>query len=319
MRTHSDAWLRRFAGRGYPQAEPLAAGMEGAVYRLDDELIAKVWGGKGRAELAAMQAFYDELAGCGLSFATPRFLDLWEAEGQCVTVEPHLPGLPLDSACPLDRPLRPEAVTCMLDVLEGLRAAGELASAGALPVLGEPRSMWEGAHTWPVALQGLLNRRLARFGDLLGARVPGFDRVEEGLRASIATLPSDELAVLHGDLIPANVLVDGALRPLAVLDFGFLTTLGDPAFDLAVTASIFDMYGPRAREVEATIDAAAAQRFGVPPERLALYRAAYAIATANVYDPQGQDGHFRWCAEMINRGDVAALLGTDPWPGGSEG
>jgi aminoglycoside phosphotransferase (APT) family kinase protein len=170
--------------------------------------------------------------------------------------------------------------------------------------------MWQEADTWPAALQGLLDRRLATFGDQLRAEVPRFDLLETKLRALIADLPNDPLGVLHGDLIPANVLVDEALHPVAVLDFGFFTTVGDPAFDLAVTASIFDMYGPLARQVETEIDRAAAERFGFPPERLTLYRAAYAIATANVYDPDGKDGHFRWCTEMLRRDEITDLLST---------
>jgi len=311
MHTHSDTWVRRFAERGYPAAEPLAAGMEGAVYRLDDDLIAKVWARKGRAELAVMRAFYEQLAGSGLDFATPRFLEQWEADGLCVTVEPRLPGVPLDSVCPAERPPPPQALDCVLDVLAGLRRAGDLESAHALPVLEEADAMWAEARSWPAALQGLLDRRLALFGDQLRARVPRFDLAEERLRALIAELPDDGLAALHGDLIPANVLVDESLRPLAVLDFGFFTTVGDPVFDLAVTASIYDMYGPRARATEAEIDRAAAERFGVPADRLTLYRVAYAIATANVYDPKGEDGHFRWCVETIGRDDAAALLGIE--------
>jgi hypothetical protein len=318
MDAGSETWLRRFAGRGYPAAEPLAIGMEGAVYRLDEKLVAKVWARRTRADLERIQPFYEELAGAGLGFATPRFLEIWEAEGSPVTIEPRLPGVPLDSVRPLDRPLRPDAIACVLDVLDGLRGAGELASARSLAVLEEPRPMWEGVGSWSAALGALLDRRLAVSGEQLGACVPGFERAAERLRALVAELAVDALTPVHGDLIPANVLVDEATRPLAVLDFGFMTTAGDPLFDLAVTASVYDMYGPRGGETEAAIDAAAARRWDVASERLALYRAAYAVATANVYDPAGLDGHFRWCAQMLNRGDVADLLGI-PGSGGSGG
>lgn len=50
-----------------------------------------------------------------------------------------------------------------------------------------------------------------------------------------------------------------------MLDFGFMTTIGDPAFDAAITASIYDMYGPRAAENEAILDEAIADRFGYEP------------------------------------------------------
>lgn len=311
MAAPSEDRLQFFAARGYPAAEPLADGMEGEVYVLDVGHVAKVWKRRSGDELVSVQAFYEELAAAGLGFATPRFLEIWEHEGAPITLEPRLPGAPLDSVHPVEQPPPPEAVAAMLDVLDGLRAAGALAAAKALPVLEEAQPMWEGAGSWPAALDLLLERRLARFGDQLGARIPGFEAASVRLRELISGLEVGEPAVVHGDLIPANVLVDEALRPQAVLDFGFFTTLGDPLFDLAVTASVYDMYGPGAAAAEARIDAAAAARWELPAERLALYRAAYAVATANVYDPDGEDGHFRWCVEMLRREDVAALLGIE--------
>jgi aminoglycoside phosphotransferase len=300
-------WLSFFAARGYPQAAPLADGMEGTVYSLGTGLVAKVWKRRRQHQLLGLQAFYEELAAAGLGFATPRLREIWEEEGVAITVESRLPGVPLDSVRPLDQPLREDAIRCMLDVLDGLRTAGDLAIARQLPVLGEPSSMWEGAGSWPAALASLLDRRLALHGDQLRACVPGFEAIAARLRARIAELEAVALTVVHGDLIPANVLVDDELRPQAVLDFGFFTTAGDPLFDLAVTASVYDMYGPRAAESEAAIDHAAAERWDRPPERLALYRAAYAAITASAYDPTGQDGHFHWCVEMLRRDDVAAL------------
>ena len=89
-----------------------------------------------------------------------------------------------------------------------------------------------------------------------------------------------------------------------MLDFGFLTTVGDPAFDAAVAASIFDMYGPDARATEARLDA----RLDVDPERAAVYRAAYAIVTATCFSSTGEDGHFAWCVAMLRRADVLAAL-----------
>ena len=109
---------------------------------------------------------------------------------------------------------------------------------------------------------------------------------------------------MHGDLIAANLLVDDRRRPAAVLDFGFLTTLGDPAFDAAVTSSVFDMYGDGARRTEATLEQAFTRRRGHDPARLGVYRAAYAVVTATCYSASGSDGHFAWCVAMLGRPDV---------------
>jgi len=59
------------------------------------------------------------------------------------------------------------------------------------------------------------------------------------------------------------------------IDFGFPSTVGDPVFDAAVTASIFDMYGPLARDAERDLDKAITESFGYSADRMALYRAAY--------------------------------------------
>ena len=64
--------------------------------------------------------------------------------------------------------------------------------------------------------------------------------------------------------------MDHASRLVAVLDFGFMSTIGDPAFDAAITASVYDMYGPRAKQNEATLDIAIGQRFGYAASRLAV-------------------------------------------------
>jgi aminoglycoside phosphotransferase (APT) family kinase protein len=135
-------------------------------------------------------------------------------------------------------------------------------------------------------------------------RDPGNDALVEAVVARLRALPpSDQVAVLHGDLIPANVLVQQG-HVTGVLDFGFLTTVGDPHFDAAITASIFDMYGPNARFSEDLLDQHFLSRFGHDPHRYALYRAAYAIVTHAYFGSDGTDGHFRWCAQMLRRSDV---------------
>jgi hypothetical protein len=309
VQQHDENWLRYFAATGYPGARPLAAGMEGAVYALNDDLVAKVWGGRDGAELERLRLFYADLARARLTFGTPRIERILQVDGRFATIEQRLRGVPLADLEPRRPDVWPAAVRCMLDVLEQIAAVADSRALRGLAVLDEPRPFWAGRTGWPDALTALITRRLELFGDQLRAAVPGFDDMARRLLELVAGLPADRLGLMHGDLIPGNILVDDALRPVGILDFGFLSTIGDPVFDAAVTASIFDMYGPEARAVEGSIDAAIAERFGHPADRMTLYRAAYGAITSNAYDSRGQDGHFAWCADIFRRADVRELLG----------
>ena len=275
----------------------LGSGMEGTVHDLGDGRVAKVWRRRTRDDIIASRAFGDALAGAGLPFGVPRVLDVLDHDGRVVTVEPYLSG----------RPATSDDTDALVAVLAGLAAAVPLPGLAVLPVL-EGETAFDAAGSFPAQLADLVRRRAARFAEPLSARVPDLVDVVEATVARLQGLPASAPALVHGDLIPANVLLDDGGEVSAVLDFGFLTTLGDPAFDAAVTASIADMYSPQARDVERRLDAAIGDRVGHDPSRLALYRAAYALVTSNCFSVSGSDGHFDWCVRMLERDDVRAAL-----------
>lgn len=312
MQQHDAEWITYFAAEGFRAVEPLGAGMEGAVYKLDDELVAKVWGERSAEQLRLLGSFYAYLDSVGLPFLTPLFHEVREVSGRAVTVERRLLGVPLDDkrfATPGSWPI---VLSALADVLGAFAAVPDAPQLRALPVLDEDAALWAGHGSWSQALSGLVLRRVKRFGDQLRAAVPDFDARLEQLLRGLAAAESAPTCLVHGDLIPGNVLVDEELRPRAVLDFGFFSTAGDPAFDAAITASVYNMYGPATREIEADIDETLISRSGHDPNRLALYRAAYAVITSNAYDALGQDGHFRWCVDMLSRDAVVRALEAVP-------
>ena len=298
-----DAEQRRACDRalraaGHAPGEVIGAGMEGTVVALEDGLVAKVWHRRTVAELRTLQSFYAAVSGAGIPLATPVVHDILELGSQAATVEDRLPG----------RPLARGSVAAVVDVLAALAAVPPAPAMAALPVL-ESEQPFDAATPFPRSLAQLVERRAARHDGPLSARVTG-RALAAACIARLEALAVGQVGggLVHGDLIPENVLVDDADRPVAVLDFGFLSTVGDPAFDAAVAASVHDMYGPRARALEAQVDAAVAERFGHDPRRLALYRAAYALATSNCFSASGSDGHFEWCAQMLERDDVREAL-----------
>jgi aminoglycoside phosphotransferase (APT) family kinase protein len=308
VHTHTPQWMRYFASNGYPDAEPLASGVEGAIYRLGDGMVAKVWGSKRKPELVSMQRFYADVAAHDLPFATPFVHAVHELDGVAVTFERELPGEPLQARLSdEDDRLDPAAVECLVTALRALATVPGTDNMRRLPVLDEDRPFWDGGD-FGSALIELLGRRTARFAPVLRRHVPDLDVRVERITRRLAALPPVPPKVLHGDLLGGNILVDAAMRPTAVLDFGFLTTCGDPRLDAGISAAIMNMYGPHAAQITRTLTTRLAEALGYQEEVLVLYQAAYAVATSNAFTDDGTDGHFAWCAAQLTRADVSALL-----------
>jgi aminoglycoside phosphotransferase (APT) family kinase protein len=308
VQAHSQRWIDHFAARGH-DVRQLAAGVEGAVYDLGDGRVAKVWRDRRVAELERMQRFYADVAAAGLQFSTPEVLAIESVDGLSVTYERKLPGQPLQQWLTLeDHAIDPAAARCVVEVLQALAAIPATAAMRQLAVLDEDQPMWAGADAFPTALMNLLRRRVARFGSVLRVSVADFDLRYAGLMDRLETLAVGPDTVIHGDLVPANILVDAQVRPLAVLDFGFLTTAGDPRLDAAIAASVMNMYGPHAAAITEALTAQVAHDLGYPAQALLIYQAAYAVATANAFTPDGSDGHFAWCLSQLRRPDIANAL-----------
>jgi aminoglycoside phosphotransferase (APT) family kinase protein len=305
---HTQQWLKHFASQGH-DPRPLAAGVEGAIYDLGDGLIAKVWRDRRPAELVRMQSFYADVAAAGLSFSTPEILAVEQVERTPVTYERKLPGTPLQQRLGRDDPgVNPAAARCVTDVLRALATVPATTAMRQLAVLDEDRPLWEGADTFQEALLDLLRRRVARFGPIIRSHLPDFDRRYAKLQERLGALPGPPDTVIHGDLVTGNILVDEQARPLAVLDFGFLTTAGDPRLDAAIAASVMNMYGPHASAITHVLTAQLAYDLGYPADVLLTYQAAYAVATSNAFTSDGSDGHFAWCTDQLRRPDITHLL-----------
>jgi hypothetical protein len=306
---HTREWLEYFSGQDH-DPKPLAAGVEGAIYDLGNDLVAKVWRERQVAELERMQGFYADVAAAELPFGTPEILRVEQVDGRSVTYERKLPGQPLQAQLgDEEREIGESATRCVLDVLQALATVPASANMRELAVLDEDEPFWAGADTFGSALLGLLGRRVARFGPVIRAHLPDFDRRFAALRERLALLEPCADTVIHGDLFGANILVDERNRPLAVLDFGFLTTAGDPRLDAAITASVMNMYGPHALAITRDLTARFARELGYAEEVLLICQAAYAVATSNAFTADGSDGHFSWCLAQLRRADISEALG----------
>lgn len=275
--------LERLRAAGYPVTHEVGRGMEGVVAALDGERVVKVWDRRPRVEVDRLRAFYDAvhdgLVEAGVRLAVPRILDVGEVDGLVVTVHPLLRGR-AEAA-------RPAPV---VEVLAGLSQVPVHPDMAVLPVPDGERP-FDPAVPFGVSMGDLVLRRAVLLGDLLPPGVA--DRMTEALRAVPPVAPR----LVHGDLGPVHVLLDGG-RPVGLLDFGYVSTLGDPAFDAAVAACLQDMFGPGAAAATAALDDLAVRRLGHDPAVLVLYRAAYGLVTASCL--VGRPGrHLDWCLDLV--------------------
>ena len=308
---HTAEWFDYFSRSGYPDVVALGAGMEGAIYRLGDGTVAKVWGARSEVELLRLQRFYADVAGGGLPFATPVILRVEEVSGATVTFEQELRGDPLQDRLPFEaRELDPAAVVCLTDALRALATVAGTDNMRQLAALDETQPLWAKAHDFAEALLALLDRRVNRFGHLLRTQLLDFDHRYALLRQRLAALDPVPVTVVHGDLFGGNILVDAEGRPTAVLDFGLLSTAGDPRLDAAISAGIMNMYGPHAQQITTALTTRLAADLGYPVEALLTYQAAYAVATSNAFTDDGSDGHFQWCVAQLIRPDISSALGV---------
>jgi aminoglycoside phosphotransferase (APT) family kinase protein len=210
--------------------EFLANGWDNELYRVGDGLIARL----PRRALAAEiikneQRWLPRLApNLPLRIPYPERTGL-PAHGYPYSwsVVPYLPGVPAAQAGSFDPAKAAAAVGGFLGALH----VPAPADAPANPFRGVPLADRAGSFAANLAL---LAGQAGRVGqDLPGQDLPGRDAVLRGWDAALAAPGYDGPPLwLHGDLHPANILVnDGQVS--GVIDFGDITA-GDPASDLSV-------------------------------------------------------------------------------------
>lgn len=303
-----ERWADHFRAQGHPAVALLGRGVEGVVHDLGDGLVGKVWFQRGAADLLLTQEFQQELLAQDLPYETPLILQIDEVDGRAVTLERRLPGTPLSVLLQDERIPLAVAHEAALAAATGLAGAQAGPAARALTVLDETTPLWAGHQCWTEALAALVQRRAVAHAEVLRARITDFDEKLVQVQRLLKRVPLEPDRILHGDLVPPNILVDDEFRVTAVIDWSFLTTAGDHTFEASVAAGIFDMYGPGARVSDDALTAVLVEQHGHSLARMLLYRAAYAIATANSFSADGSDGHFAWCAAVLEREDVVETL-----------
>src|SRR5688500_11591344 len=77
---------------GFTDVDYAASGMEGHVFRIGDESVAKVWFSKSSKDMAPLKQFYERLQTLNPPFATPLITQVKEVDGTTISVETELTG-----------------------------------------------------------------------------------------------------------------------------------------------------------------------------------------------------------------------------------
>jgi serine/threonine protein kinase len=304
------AIARSLMERGVSLGELLGSGMEGSVFDAGGEQVVKIWDERTIAELRVLQAFYASADRSSLTFELPAILDVFEVENHAISVERRLPGHSLKSDVDPDAPeIRPHVFQAVQSILEGLRGVPGTQAMRAIPVLSGYPLYSSDAQSWSQALSGLALERSDQYAHLLRRDIPDFDERRSAILNAIVQLDQSlSSALIHGDICPENILVDNNGRVVALVDFGFLSSAGDPMFDASIAACITEMYGPHHADHELQMSRAISEVYPKLGQVKPFYQAAYGLITSNAYDEEGLDGHYAFCVDLIRSRDLDTLL-----------
>jgi Ser/Thr protein kinase RdoA (MazF antagonist) len=281
----------------------LSSGMEAEVYAYGADAVLKLYAGTASlADLRTLQAFYTVLDRQRVPFALPRIHTVAEEHGFLITIEQRLAGTRLSA-------LLPGRTKSQLDTLmqRYLSAALALSRIELPPTwerykLFDPDRLSERSNSdWHQFLARYLRHKLIQVSPYLSRDVPQFAAKVDHLHAILDQPYHGEERFIHGDFCPSNLLADDEHQITALLDFGLLTMVGDPLFDLATGWVFFDMYDELKAQVRERYLAMLLGRLGQQVRgRLYRYVLIYSILSANTYSPQCCDGHYHWCVANLS-------------------
>ncbi len=291
----------------------IASGMEGHIFDIGGNEVAKVWHSKRWEEVVQLQSFYEIVDGLHLPFETPVITEIHDSRLGTVSIERKLHGTPMKDVVSRDETLPPPFATdAVISVLTALRDNPIRDAQSTLPILGVAPSDEAKSDGSACVLLEVVSRKVERYGDQLRRSVQDFDRIYHLTVQQVRQISGAELHAVHGDLCPPNILLGPNLEVTAVLDWGFLSHFGDSSLDASIACGIYDMYGRYHRENDDVLLSECVNQQGYDRHQLLVYRALYAILTSNAYSEDGADGHYAWCVDTLNRHDVREALSCIP-------
>jgi hypothetical protein len=225
---------------GITDVEYIASGMEGHVFRLEQQSVAKVWHAKTLEEVLPLKDFYERLQTLDFPFETPLMMQVREVDGTTISLEKELHGTSMRTLVKDDEteppPFAFEAVLSILEVFKEKRLKGNKVH---LPILGIMPSRETRDRGSIAVLLEVASQKVKRYGDQLRLSVPDFDWIYKRTIRHLLELELEERQAVHGDLCPENILLDEHGKVTAVLDWGMMSLFGDSRLDASFACGIY--------------------------------------------------------------------------------
>lgn len=166
----------RLTRLGIMDVEHIASGMEGHVFQIGDQNVAKVWLYKHIRGIVPLKHFYEQLQTLGLPFETPLISQVKEVDGTAISIERKLRGTSMRELVTEDEREPPAfALKAVLTVLGALKGKSLSSGESYLPVLGIMPSQ-EATFGGPtLVLLEVAGRKVEKYGHQLRRSVPNFN------------------------------------------------------------------------------------------------------------------------------------------------
>lgn len=288
---------------GISAQQHIASGMEADVYELNPATVLKLYANTvSLVHLTTLQHFYNALDSAAVTLSLPHIEQITVEDGVVVTIEKRLHGTRLTDHLPSLASGQFELAT-----RNYVAAAQEISHIRVQPDLDRYKLFDEDRHSrrtqgdWHTFLSRQIADKVLSLRPYFARDVTLFSTKLARINQILAQPYLGDYQLIHGDFFPGNLLVDETLKATALLDFGLMTMVGDPLFDIATGWVLFDMYDELNQGVRERLLPIVLEKLGEEVRgRLYRYVLIYSLLSANTYSPTCEDGHYQWCVANLN-------------------
>lgn len=280
------------AAFGVTEADLIGQGWESTIYALGQTQILRIPRPDvvSEAKLRAQAALLAKLP--PLPFAVTTIREIGRIEGKLYVIEDRIGG---------------QSMATLLRTLSGEKRKtafqAYLAAAAAMAAVTAPGEAYgdllsdnpRRSESWSDYLTARV--REAAKDEVLAAAVPGLDGIVARYIARLEEIPDPPKCIVHGDIYPANVMMNDDLQVTGLIDFSFTTRVGDHLMDLAGACYYLNAYDLTAKADLDHVKALILAEYGAEAtERIGLYGVWFAFDFAYNHDAPDV---FAWCTKLI--------------------